>query len=154
MLQKYFTKFFLFIFSIGIVIPADADAPFGSILLHHVVNDINKVYVPIHIGGLDLSITKHVILVLVIGLITVFMGIVAASKYKNNNQKVPSRFTGLFEVLVEFINKDMVVPNIGKKHTRTLTPLIATFFLFILLANFIGLIPFLAEEFFFSNWIE
>ena len=105
MLQKYFTKFFLFIFSLGIVFPADADAPFGSILLHHVVNDINKIYVPIHIGGLDLSITKHVILVLVIGLITVLMGIIAASKYKKNNNKVPSKFSGLFEVLVEFINK-------------------------------------------------
>ena len=132
MLQKYFTKFFLFIFSLGIVFPADADAPFGSILLHHVVNDINKIYVPIHIGGLDLSITKHVILVLVIGLITVLMGIIAASKYKKNNNKVPSKFSGLFEVLVEFINKDMVVPNIGKKYTSTWTPLIATFFLFIL----------------------
>ena len=148
MLQKYFTKLFLFILSTAFVLPADADAPFGSILLHHVVNDINKVYVPIHIGGLDLSITKHVILVLSIGLITVLIGIMAVSKYKSTNHKVPSRFSGLFEVLVEFINKDMVVPNIGKKYTRTWTPLIATFFLFILLANFIGLIPFLAEEFF------
>ena len=148
MLPKYFIKIFLTIFSLGVIFPADADAPFGSILLHHVVNDVNKVYVPIHIGGLDLSITKHVILILAIGGLITALAIFATSKYRNNDHRVPSKFSGLFEILVDFINKDMVIPNIGKKYALTWTPLIATFFLFILLSNFIGLVPFLAEEFF------
>ena len=49
--------------SLNIFIPADNDAPFGDILLHHVTNDNSHVYIPIEIGGIDLSITKHVILI-------------------------------------------------------------------------------------------
>ena len=108
MLPKYFIKIFLTIFSLGVIFPADADAPFGSILLHHVVNDVNKVYVPIHIGGLDLSITKHVILILAIGGLITALAIFATSKYRNNDHRVPSKFSGLFEILVDFINKDML----------------------------------------------
>ena len=144
MLQKrYFIKFFLIALSLGVIFSADNDAPFGDILLHHVTNDNSYVYVPIEIGGLDLSITKHVILIFTIGVLTVALAIFATSKYRNNDHRVPSKVSGLFEILVDFINKDMVVPNIGKKQTSTWTPLIATFFLFILLSNFIGLIPFL-----------
>ena len=35
-----------------------------------------------------------------------------------------------------------MLPNIGSKGYRTWTPLIATFFIFILISNYIGLIPF------------
>lgn len=144
MLQnKYVIKFFLITFFLGVIFSADNDAAFGEILLHHVTNDNSYVYVPIEIGGLDLSITKHVILIFTIGILTTLLAIFATSKYRNTDYKVPSKFSGLFEILVEFINKDMVVPNIGKKYTSTWTPLISTFFLFILLSNFIGLIPLL-----------
>ncbi|MDC2984636.1 F0F1 ATP synthase subunit A, partial [Candidatus Marinimicrobia bacterium] len=40
---------------------------------------------------------------------------------------------------------EMVIPNIGKKYTKTWTPLIVTFFIFILFSNFLGLIPFLEK---------
>ena len=118
MLQKrYFIKLFLIAFSLGVIFSADNDAAFGDILLHHVTNDNSYVYIPIEIGGLDLSITKHVILIFTIGVLTTVLAIFATSKYKNNNHRVPSKFSGLFEILVDFINKDMVVPNIGKKQT-------------------------------------
>ncbi|SVE58501.1 uncharacterized protein METZ01_LOCUS511355, partial [marine metagenome] len=38
---------------------------------------------------------------------------------------------------------NIIIPNIGKKDANRWTPLIATFFFFILTANFLGLIPFL-----------
>ena len=45
------------------------------------------------------------------------------------------------EVVVEFVRDNIVLPNVGKKWVNTWTPLILTFFIFILCANAIGLIP-------------
>ena len=45
------------------------------------------------------------------------------------------------EVLVLFVRDSMVLPNVGKKFVNTWTPLILTFFFFIMTANAMGLIP-------------
>jgi F-type H+-transporting ATPase subunit a len=45
------------------------------------------------------------------------------------------------EALVEFVRDSIVLPNVGSKWVNTWTPLILTFFFFILSANAIGLIP-------------
>jgi F-type H+-transporting ATPase subunit a len=45
------------------------------------------------------------------------------------------------EFIVEFVRDEIVQPNVGRKWVNTWTPLILTFFLFILCANAIGLIP-------------
>jgi len=45
------------------------------------------------------------------------------------------------EAVVEFVRDSIVLPNVGSKWTNTWTPLILTFFFFILTANAIGLIP-------------
>ena len=66
---------------------ADKDAPFGDILLHHVTNDQNQAYIPIEIGGLDLSITKHVILIWVVSAIVIALGVLGTSRYRNNKNK-------------------------------------------------------------------
>ena len=43
---------------------------------------------------------------------------------------------------MDFINKEIVIPNIGKNYTKTWTPVAMTFFVFILTCNLLGLIPF------------
>ena len=45
------------------------------------------------------------------------------------------------EFVVEFVRDSIVLPNVGKKWVNTWTPLMLTFFVFILCANAIGLIP-------------
>ena len=45
------------------------------------------------------------------------------------------------EAVVEFVRDAIVQPNVGRKWVNTWTPLILTFFVFILCANAIGLIP-------------
>ena len=59
MLKKnnLFLRFLLISFSFNILTSADNDAPFGDVLLHHVTNDKSHVYIPLEIGGIDLSIT-------------------------------------------------------------------------------------------------
>ena len=175
-------KAFLIILAFNILMPADKDAPFGDILLHHVTNDqsenfcynsndkklidsntkelccgndgelckgeesnqwLGGIYFPIKIGGLDLSITKHVILIWVVSAIVIALGILGTSRYRNHKNALPSKFSNLFEILIDFIRNNIIIPNIGKKDANRWTPLIATFFFFILTANFLGLIPFL-----------
>ncbi|MAV65309.1 MAG: ATP synthase F0 subunit A [Candidatus Marinimicrobia bacterium] len=95
------------------------------------------------IFGVDLSITKHVILIWAVSFLVVLLALLGTSRYRNNKNALPSKFSGLFEILIEFVRNDLVIPNIGKGHANRWTPLIATFFLFILISNFLGLIPFL-----------
>ena len=41
---------------------SNATPAFGDVVLHHVTNDANHVYYSIHLLGIDLSITKHIII--------------------------------------------------------------------------------------------
>jgi len=54
---------------------------------------------------------------------------------------VPSGFMTVLEFIVQFIRDSIVLPNVGAKFVKTWTPLLLTFFVFILGANLIGLIP-------------
>jgi len=54
---------------------------------------------------------------------------------------VPSGFMNALEFVVEFVRDEIVQPNVGRKWVNTWTPLVLTFFVFILCANGIGLIP-------------
>jgi F-type H+-transporting ATPase subunit a len=62
-------------------------------------------------------------------------------RYLKQDRLVPSGAMNALEAVVEFIRDDITKPNVGKKWVNTWTPLILTFFLFILCANAIGLIP-------------
>ena len=53
---------------------------------------------------------------------------------------VPGRFQALLEATVEFLY-DLAVDTVGRKVGRKVFPLVATFFIFILVANWIGLMP-------------
>ena len=69
--NNLFLKLFLITLSFNIAVSASNDAPFGDILLHHVTNDQSHIYVPIEIAGIDLSITKHVILIWAVSLLVI-----------------------------------------------------------------------------------
>lgn len=140
-----FLKILLFSLSLNVFLPADNNAPFGDILLHHVTNDKSVVYIDLDFGFVDMSVTKHVVLIWAIAALLVLLALMATSRYRKNKHALPSKFSSLFEILVDFIQNEMVIPNIGKKYTKTWTPLIVTFFIFILFSNFLGLIPFLEK---------
>jgi len=114
----------------------------GGTILHHVTNTKSDIWYDIHLWGLDLSITKHVIMLWIIAATTIAISIYATRAYRNNKNAKPKGISHLFEILMEFIKSDIVIPNIGNSGYRMWTPLIATFFIFILISNFIGMIPF------------
>lgn len=91
--------------------------------------------------GIDFSISKHVFMLwLVAGLL--FIGITAiVRRYVRKGDQVPTGSANALEIIVEFVRDSVVRPNVGDKWTNTWTPLLLTFFVFILGANAIGLIP-------------
>ena len=107
----------------------------GSTILHHVADSKS-----IDVYGLAISI--HVIMLLISAVVTCIISIMATQKYRKNINARPSGLSQVFEILIDFINKEIVIPNIGKNYTKTWTPVAMTFFVFILTCNLLGLIPF------------
>jgi F-type H+-transporting ATPase subunit a len=92
-------------------------------------------WIPISIGGLDISINKAVVFMwVVVGLASVLM-VMAGSARK----LVPGKLQSLAEMMVEFI-RSMILDTMGKEGLRFF-PLVATLFVFIFFSNYVGLIP-------------
>ncbi len=114
----------------------------GRTIIEHVSN--NQQHPIIHlptIAGIDFSVTKHVFMLWLVASIVFVVVTWAVRRYLRQEQLVPSGFMNALEAVVEFVRDSIVQPNVGRKWVNTWTPLIVTFFLFILCANGIGLIP-------------
>jgi F-type H+-transporting ATPase subunit a len=66
------------------------------------------------------------------------MPIRAFTRSKSN---IPSGWLNAIEAIVQFIRDSIVKPSVGEKWVNTWTPLMLTFFFFILFSNGIGMIP-------------
>jgi F-type H+-transporting ATPase subunit a len=115
----------------------------GETIIGHVANggfEHPIVHLP-HMFGIDFSVTKHVFMLWFVATI-VFLGITLTTRrYLKQDRLVPSGFMTVLEFIVQFIRDSIVLPNVGAKFVKTWTPLLLTFFVFILGANLIGLIP-------------
>ena len=107
----------------------------GDTILHHVA-DSNIV----HVYGIPIS--KHVIMILISAITTLVLALLATKKYRKDVNAKPRGLSQIFEILMDFINKEIVIPHIGAKDSKTWTPVAITFFVFILVCNLLGLIPF------------
>jgi F-type H+-transporting ATPase subunit a len=115
----------------------------GRIIIEHVSNsghDHPLIHLPT-IMGIDFSVTKHVFMLWLVAAIVFLVVTAAVRRYLKQNNPVPSGFMNALEAVVVFVRDDIVQPNVGRKWVSTWTPLILTFFIFILCANAIGLIP-------------
>ena len=88
---------------------------------------------------LDLSITKSVLMIVLVSLLMIFIFGGIARSYKNS--LVPSGAGKLLEPLILFIRDDIAKPNIGPKYKKYMGYLLTIFF-FILFLNILGLLPF------------
>ena len=107
----------------------------GNTILHHVADSKS-------VDFYGISISKHIIMLLISAVVTLIISIIATQKYRKNINAKPAGLSQIFEILIDFINKEIVIPNIGKNYTQTWTPVAMTFFVFILTCNLLGLIPF------------
>ena len=87
----------------------------------------------------DLSITKSVLGILLIGLLMLFLFGRLAKQYKT--QKIPTGFARVLEPLVIYVRDEIAKPNIGAKY-RNFTGYLLTVFFFVWILNLLGLAPF------------
>jgi len=113
----------------------------GDVIIEHVSNGAHPlVHLPT-ILGIDFSITKHVFMLWFVATLVFTVVTVLVRRYVAQARLVPSGPMNLLEIGVEFIRDDVAVPNLGAKWAKAWTPLLLTFFAFILTANAIGLVP-------------
>jgi F-type H+-transporting ATPase subunit a len=115
----------------------------GQVIIEHVSNSSLEhplIHLP-PIFGIDFSVTKHVLMLWLVAF-TVFTAVTwTIRRYLRQDRLVPSGFMNVLEATVEYVRDAIVQPNVGRKWMNAWTPLILTFFVFILSANLIGLIP-------------
>jgi F-type H+-transporting ATPase subunit a len=115
----------------------------GKVIIEHVANsgyDHPLIHLPT-VFGVDLSVTKHVFMLWLIAVTLFVLVTVVVRRYLASGRRVPSGFMNAMELVVVFVRDEIVQPNVGRKWVNTWTPLLLTFFLFLLCANGIGLIP-------------
>ena len=115
----------------------------GKVIIEHVSNtglDHPLIHLP-KVFGVDLSVTKHVLMLWLVALVVLTVTVVTVRRYLRQERLVPAGFMNPLEAVVEFVRDTMVEPNVGRKWTTAWTPLILTLFVFILAANAAGLIP-------------
>jgi F-type H+-transporting ATPase subunit a len=100
---------------------------------------------PVVIGSasIDLSPTKHVVMLLVAALLCCLVLIGAARSHVRHTHEVgrPKGFAAGIEAMVLYIRQEVALKNLGP-HGEGYVPFILTLFFFILFANLLGLIPF------------
>jgi F-type H+-transporting ATPase subunit a len=115
----------------------------GTTIIEHVSNSSIEhplLHLPT-IMGVDLSVTKHVLMLWLVAATVFFVVTFAVRRYVRQDRLIPSGFMNALEAVVDFIRESVVRPNVGDKWVDTWTPLLVSLFVFILAANAIGLIP-------------
>jgi len=117
----------------------------GAMILEHILNSrtldvplVGHVILPtLHLPGVDLPITRHVVMMWVASLILLVVGILAARVHRLS----PGKLGHLVEMAILFIRDEIAIPNIGEHGARFVPYLLSTF-LFILFCNLLGLVPY------------
>jgi F-type H+-transporting ATPase subunit a len=93
------------------------------------------------VWGIDFSVTKHVLMLWVVALLVLVTVTTIVRRYLRAGVVVPAGSANGLEVIVEWVRDSIARPNVGSKWIGTWTPMLLTFFVFILSMNAIGLVP-------------
>lgn len=124
----------------------------GAEIIHHITDtqvwhffkDV-EIHLPeFHLFGLDLSISKHVLMLWIAGALVFLLFRSMAKSMQREKSGIARGGFALFEMLVLFVRDEIAIKSMGEKLGRKLTPFLLTTFFFILFANLLGLIPFMA----------
>jgi F-type H+-transporting ATPase subunit a len=101
---------------------------------------------PIHIGrfALDISPTKHVVMLWVAAIISVVLMLIGTRAHRRATATGTPAKGGLangVEAMVLYIRQEVILPNVGA-HGEGYVPFCLTIFFFILFLNLLGLIPY------------
>jgi F-type H+-transporting ATPase subunit a len=109
----------------------------STVIMHHVTD------VPLKIGPVVLP-SKHLVFFLLAMALVIALAQIAVRSYRGG--KIPRGMGAALEGLVLFIRDEIAEPNIGHGDGRKFTPLLCSFFSFILVAALLGLMPFAATS--------
>lgn len=90
----------------------------------------------------DLSITKNVLAIFISMGLMLWMFISSARRYGKNPKSAPAGLQNLLEIFILFVQDNIARPSLGEKRYRAYLPWLLTVFFFILINNFLGIIPF------------
>lgn len=102
--------------------------------------ELPRIEVPIGSYTLDLSITRHLLIMWVAAAFLVL----AVSLAVRRRSLVPRGFYSIVEVVVQFVRDELAVKNFGKEEGDRWVPFLATAFFFIFALNLFGLVPYSA----------
>lgn len=105
----------------------------ADIIFHHVMDG------PMFGGAVK---SKHLLFLFLVALLVIAIAQLSVRSYRGGH--VPKGLGAAVESLVLFIRDEVAEPNIGHGEGGKWTPLLCSFFFFILLAALIGLLPFSA----------
>ena len=101
----------------------------ADIIMHHVQDG----------PFLGVFASKHMVFMLVVAILVIAVAQLAVRSYRGG--RIPRGVGAAVESLVVFIRDEVAEPNIGHGDGRKFTPLLCSFFFFILASALVGLIP-------------
>jgi F-type H+-transporting ATPase subunit a len=123
-------------------------------ILHHILDDRQIElpfvgYVPLPpagswmLGPVDVTPTKYVIWVWVIGILmlTIFVPTGIIAKRNQRNASAPKGGQNAIEAIVLFFRDQVIIPNVGHGGEK-FVPFVISLFFFILIGNLLGMIPY------------
>jgi len=115
----------------------------GEVIIEHVANSSldHPIFELPTVLGINFSVTKHVLMLWIVAVLLFVLITWSTRKYLKQDRPIPTGFMNALEAVVQLIRDSIVLPNVGKKFVNTWTPLVLTFFFFIVTANAFGLIP-------------
>lgn len=132
--------------------PEGGEFDISEMILHHLA-DSNVLELPggveihlpeIHLGPVDLSITKHVVFMMLAALLVAVLLIAAARNARREREqgaeRGPKGAANVVEAFVLFLRDEVALKNIGHGGERYV-PYIVSVFFFILFCNLLGLLP-------------
>lgn len=103
----------------------------SELLSHHILD--HSIF-NISFGSFSFHITQHMFYMFVITVL--LLNVIVFFAHKKGG-----KVRTFLEMFVCFVRDEIVVPNLGKKEGLKLTPFFCTMFIFLLAANYIGMLP-------------
>src|SRR4051794_16165661 len=94
-------------------------------------------WIPIHVGGIDLSITKAVLYLVLASALTIWVMVFVARRM----QMKPNRVQTAVEVAYDLTKNNITGGNLDQSYAIRWFPFIAPLFFFIAFSNLIGYLP-------------
>ena len=116
----------------------------NEVMMHHLMdsNTFEFLFMEFHLPqievlGIDISITKHVLMMWMAGILLILGFTLPFRK----GRLVNSGLANFLEMLVMFVRDEIVYNSLGKKEGDKVMPYLLTVFFFILTCNLLGLVP-------------